>query len=136
MLGGGERYEFSDPFQSSLSVSLREEATVYARTGDEGVPLVWGTKSGAGRVVVDNIGIYDKIMRGIYAASFSLPGDQQLGVLSGRFSISGTRRRWYLYPQGLRDEYCGFLFQGLVAGSYEACTAILHPFYRCHDRKL
>ena len=72
MLGGGERYEFSDPFQSSLSVSLREEATVYARTGDEGVPLVWGTKSGAGRVVVDNIGIYDKIMRGIYAASFSL----------------------------------------------------------------
>ena len=72
MLGGGERYEFSDPFQSSLSVSLREEVTVYARTGDEGVPLVWGTKSGAGRVVVDNIGIYDKIMRGIYAASFSL----------------------------------------------------------------
>lgn len=72
MLGGGQRYEFSDPFESSLSVSLREEATVYARTGDEGVPLVWGTKSGAGRVVVDNIGIYDKIMRGIYAASFSL----------------------------------------------------------------
>ena len=72
MLGGGQRYEFSDPFQSSLSVSLREESTVYARTGDEGVPLVWGTKSGAGRVVVDNIGIYDKIMRGIYAASFSL----------------------------------------------------------------
>ena len=72
MLGGGQRYEFSDPFESSLSVSLREEATVYARTGDEGVPLVWGTKSGAGRVVVDNIGIYDKIMRGIYAASYSL----------------------------------------------------------------
>ena len=70
--GGGQRYELSDPFESSLSVSLREEATVYARTGDEGVPLVWGTKSGAGRVVVDNIGIYDKIMRGIYAASFSL----------------------------------------------------------------
>ena len=72
MLGGGQRYEFSDPFESSLSVSLREEATVYASTGDEGVPLVWGTKSGAGRVVVDNIGVYDKIMRGIYAASFSL----------------------------------------------------------------
>ena len=72
MLGGGQRYELSDPFESSLSVSLREEATVYARTGDEGVPLVWGTKSGAGRVVVDNIGVYDKIMRGIYAASFSL----------------------------------------------------------------
>ena len=72
MLGGGQRYEFSDPFESSLSVSLREEATVYASTGDEGVPLVWGTKSGAGRVVVDNIGIYDKVLRGIYAASYSL----------------------------------------------------------------
>lgn len=72
MLGGGQRYEFSDPFKSSLSVSLREEATVYARTGDEGVPLVWGTKSGSGRVVVDNIGIYDKVLRGVYAASYSL----------------------------------------------------------------
>ena len=72
MLGGGQRYELSDPFESSLSISLREEATIYASTGDEGVPLVWGTKSGAGRVVVDNIGIYYKVMRGVYAASYSL----------------------------------------------------------------
>lgn len=72
MLGGGQRYELSDPFESSLSISLREEATIYASTGDEGVPLVWSTKSGAGRVVVDNIGIYDKVMRGVYAASYSL----------------------------------------------------------------
>ena len=72
MLGGGQRYELSDPFESSLSISLREEATIYASTGDEDVPLVWGAKSGAGRVVVDNIGIYDKVMRGVYAASYSL----------------------------------------------------------------
>lgn len=72
MLGGGQRYEFSDPFESALSVSLREEATVHARTGDEGTPLVWSVSLGSGRIVVDNIGIYDKIMRGIYAASFSL----------------------------------------------------------------
>ena len=72
MLGGGQRYEFSDPFDSALNVSLREDATVYAQTGDEGVPLVWGVQLGSGKVVVDNIGIYDKIMRGIYAASFSL----------------------------------------------------------------
>ena len=72
MLGGGQWYELSDPFESSLSISLREEATIYASTGDEGVPLVWSTKSGAGRVVVDNIGIYDKVMRGVYAASYSL----------------------------------------------------------------
>lgn len=75
MLGGGQRYELSDPFQSSLSVSLRDEATVYARTGDEGVPLVWAVASGAGRVVVDNIGIYNKVLRGVYAASYSLLND-------------------------------------------------------------
>ena len=75
MLGGGQRYELSDPFQSSLSVSLRDEATVYARTGNEGVPLVWAAASGAGRVVVDNIGIYNKVLRGVYAASYSLLND-------------------------------------------------------------
>ena len=53
MLGGGQRYELSDPFESALSVSLREDATVYARTGDKGVPLVWEHSSGSGRVVVD-----------------------------------------------------------------------------------
>ena len=37
MLGGGQRYEFSDPFQSALSVSLREDTTVYARTGSNRV---------------------------------------------------------------------------------------------------
>ena len=72
MLGGGQRYEFSDPFESALGVSLREEATVYARTGDEGVPLVWSIELGSGRVVVDNIGIYNKVLRGVYAASYSL----------------------------------------------------------------
>ena len=36
MLGGGERYELSDPFDSSLSVSLRETARVWAKTGDAG----------------------------------------------------------------------------------------------------
>lgn len=72
MLGGGQRYELSDPFESALSVSLREDTTVYARTGDKGVPLVWEHSSGSGRVVVDNIGIYDKVMRGVYAASYSL----------------------------------------------------------------
>ena len=72
MLGGGQRYEFSDPYESALSVSLRDEATVYARTGDEGVPLVWGVSLGEGRAVVDNIGIYNKVLRGVYAASYSL----------------------------------------------------------------
>ena len=75
MLGGGQRYELSDPFESALGVRLRDDATVYAVTGDKGVPLVWSTELGKGRIVVDNIGVYDKVMRGFYAASYSLLGD-------------------------------------------------------------
>lgn len=48
MLGGGERYEFSDPFDSSLSVSLRETAHVWAKTGDAGTPLIWSNDCGSG----------------------------------------------------------------------------------------
>lgn len=75
MLGGGERYEFSDPFDSSLSVSLRETARVWAKTGDAGSPLIWSNGCGSGRTVVCNIGIYDKVMRGFYAAAIGLLGD-------------------------------------------------------------
>lgn len=75
MLGGGERYEFSDPFDSSLSVSLRETAHVWAKTGDAGTPLIWSNDCGSGRTVVCNIGIYDKVMRGFYASAISLLGD-------------------------------------------------------------
>lgn len=75
MLGGGERYEFSDPFDSSLSVSLRETAHVWARTGDAGTPLIWSNDCGCGHTVVCNIGIYDKVMRGFYASAISLLGD-------------------------------------------------------------
>ena len=75
MLGGGERYELSDPFDSSLSVSLRETAREWAKTGDAGAPLIWSNDWGSGRTVVCNIGIYDKVMRGFYAAAISLLGD-------------------------------------------------------------
>lgn len=75
MLGGGQRYELSDPFDSSLSVSLRESAHVWAKTGDAGTPLIWSNECGSGRTVVCNIGIYDKVMRGFYAAAISLLGD-------------------------------------------------------------
>lgn len=75
MLGGGERYELSDPFDSSLSVSLHETAREWAKTGDAGAPLIWSNDCGSGRTVVCNIGIYDKVMRGFYAAAISLLGD-------------------------------------------------------------
>lgn len=75
MIGGGQRYEFSDPFKSSLLVSLRETAHVWAKTGDTEAPLIWSSDCGSGHTVVCNIGIYSKVMRGFYAAAISLLGD-------------------------------------------------------------
>lgn len=72
MLGGGQRYELSDPYESAQSVALREEAKIYAETGDEGVPLIWANDAGKGRIVVDNIGVYERVLRGVYASSYSL----------------------------------------------------------------
>ena len=74
MIGGGERYEFSDPFESALPVSLQASAHVWAKTGDTGVPLIWSSPCGNGRAVVCNIGIYDKVVRGFYASAISLMG--------------------------------------------------------------
>lgn len=74
MIGGGERYEFSDPFESALPVSLQASAHVWAKTGDTGVPLIWSSPCGNGRAVVCNIGIYDKVLRGFYASAISLMG--------------------------------------------------------------
>ena len=74
LLGGGQAYSFSDPFESALSVRLRDEATLWAASST-GVPLIWSNALGEGCVVVDNFGIYGKVVRGFYAASYSLLGD-------------------------------------------------------------
>lgn len=75
MLGGGQRYEFSDPFESSLSVNLREDTEVFASTGDENIPLIWRNHVGEGSVVVCNMGIYARVVRGFYASAYSLIED-------------------------------------------------------------
>lgn len=75
MLGGGERYDLTDPFESSLSLTLRDAAHVWAKSGDKGAPLIWSADDGRGRAVVCNIGIYTKAMRGFYAQAMSLLGD-------------------------------------------------------------
>ena len=74
MIGGGERYELSDPFESALSVSLRDDAHLWMESGDKGTPLIWSFDLGRGRSVVCNFGIYDKVMRGFYASAVSLMG--------------------------------------------------------------
>lgn len=76
MIGGGRAFAVSDPFESSLTVVLSGDAEVYATADSaDGVPLVWKKEYGNGVFVVDNIGMYDKAMRGFYAASYSLLSD-------------------------------------------------------------
>ena len=77
MIGGGRAYTVTDPFESSRAVVLDPDVTtVYAASEkQDGMPLVWTADYGSGVFVVDNIGIYDKAMRGFYAASYSLMFD-------------------------------------------------------------
>ena len=45
MIGGDKEYVITDPFESSLSVSLDDSAEVYMESTDENpVPLLWKTK--------------------------------------------------------------------------------------------
>ena len=74
MLGGGQTYTFSDPFESSLSVALNDRAQVKAVSSNGRTPLIWSTFVNSGSAVVCNIGIYGKVLRGFYASAFSLLG--------------------------------------------------------------
>lgn len=77
MIGGGRAFAIPDPFESARTAVLaKETTTVYATANTEdGVPLVWRADYGEGVFVIDNIGIYDKSVRGFYAASYSLLAD-------------------------------------------------------------
>ena len=72
MLGGGQTYMFSDPFKSSLSVALNDRAQVEAVSSNGRTPLVWRSSVESGTAVMCNIGIYVKMVRGLYASAFSL----------------------------------------------------------------
>lgn len=76
MLGGGQAYEITDPYDSAWAVQLSEQAKVHAQVEDEnGQPLIWENQYGKGKFVVDNFGLYEKAVRGFYAASYSLLTD-------------------------------------------------------------
>ncbi|MBE7014826.1 MAG: DUF2194 domain-containing protein [Ruminococcaceae bacterium] len=77
MAGGGRTFYIDDGFDSAWSVQLDEKkAKVYAYTsGDKKTPLIWETKYGKGKFVVDNFGLYEKVMRGFFVASYSLCDD-------------------------------------------------------------
>ena len=55
--------------KSHLKVMLRY---MLKTTDDSHTPLIWEKSYGKGKFVVDNLGIYERNVRGIYAASYSL----------------------------------------------------------------
>ena len=76
MIGGGEAYTITDPYDSAWDVQLNEKARIYARIGNaKGQPVIWENDYGKGKFVVDNFGLYEKAVRGFYAASYSLLTD-------------------------------------------------------------
>lgn len=75
MVGGGNRFAITDPWESALAVRVdsSDRVTVHAYTGDERqLPLIWESRYGNGKFVLDNFGIYTKEVRGLYSASYSL----------------------------------------------------------------
>lgn len=85
LIGGGAKYDVPTPFESSVAVSLRDDARVVARSGSEkGLPVIWSHDYGEGTIAVDNIGIYEKAFRGFYSMSYTLIEDVSLyPVLDG-----------------------------------------------------
>lgn len=77
MIGGGRSFDIDDGYDSGWAVQLDPKRTkLHAHTADKRkMPLIWETPHGKGKFVVDNIGLYEKVMRGFYAASYSLLGD-------------------------------------------------------------
>lgn len=77
MIGGGKSFLIEDGYDSAWSVRLDENRTkTFAYIDNEShTPLIWEAKYGSGKFIVYNIGIYEKVTRGFYAASFSLMDD-------------------------------------------------------------
>ena len=76
MIGGGSAFALTSPFDCSRTFELCKDAEVFATAETEdGIPLVWRNRYGDGVFVVSNIGIYEKALRGFYAASYSLLAD-------------------------------------------------------------
>ena len=77
MVGGGRSFIVEDGYDSVWAVQLDPKKTkVHAWIDNENkTPLIWETTYGKGKIVVDNIGLYEKVARGFYASSYSLLDD-------------------------------------------------------------
>ena len=77
MIGGGRGFEIDDGYDSARALRLDENRVkIHAHTNDSRkLPLIWEADWGKGKFVVCNFGLYEKVMRGFFAAAYSLLGD-------------------------------------------------------------
>ncbi len=80
MVGGQNKdFHITDPYESSLPVMLSEKSKVHVVSADEReVPIIWEVAYKEGKIVVDNLGFFEKAYRGFYSSSFSLLGDASI----------------------------------------------------------
>lgn len=72
MLGGAGPFAIAHPFDSAWGVQLDASCRVPAWDTETELPLLWQKEAGEGQLVVMNLGIYDKVYRGIYSLGLSL----------------------------------------------------------------
>lgn len=77
MAGGEENvFKITDPYESSMTVELKQECEVYLESdGEHAVPLIWKKEQGEGRIIVCNLGFMEKAYRGFYSSAYSLLQD-------------------------------------------------------------
>ena len=77
MVGGGRSFVVEDGYDSVWAVQLdRQKTKVHAWIDNESkTPLIWETNHGKGKYVVYNLGLCEKVVRGFYAAAYSLLED-------------------------------------------------------------
>ena len=123
MVGGGKSFAITDSWDSALTVRLNssDNVTVHAYTGDERqLPLIWESRYGSGKFVLDNFGLYTKEVRGLYAASYSL-----LNPVTVYPVINASC--FYLLPAPVWRPCCGFSC---------SCPFCLSPGRCCQCRSL
>ena len=139
MVGGGKSFSITDSWESALAVRLSnsDDITVHAYTGDERqLPLIWESRYGSGKFVLDNFGLYTKEVRGLYAASYSL-----LNPVTVYPVINASCFTWTIFPPRslqaamntsgvITAPPSGILCEYLVAGYDESGGSIRAEIYR------
>ena len=73
MPGCSRDLSISDPYRSSLDVTLDDDCEVFLESaGSSDTPLIWRRALGSGMIVFDNLSFLEKAYRGFHCAAYTL----------------------------------------------------------------